>query len=140
MNLYWPILLVVASNTFYHICAKSMPEKLNPLASLVITYLISALVAVILYFVTNPGHSLVQEYQNVNWTSFLLGIAIVGLEFGNIYMYKIGWNINTGYLVQSILLAVTLLVVGLLLYHEAITWTKLLGILICMIGIYFLNQ
>lgn len=30
----WPLLLVVLSNTFYQICAKSVPEKMNPFASL----------------------------------------------------------------------------------------------------------
>ena len=36
----WPIALVVLSNVVYHICAKSLPAAMNPLASLTVTYLV----------------------------------------------------------------------------------------------------
>ena len=52
-NYVWPLGLVVLSNVFYQICAKSVPEGMNPLASLTITYLIGAAASVILYYVLN---------------------------------------------------------------------------------------
>ena len=140
MSLYWPIAVVVLSNIMYHISAKSMPDTLNPMASLTITYLIGAVSSGILYYAVNRGGNLLAEYTHLNWTPILLGISIVGLELGNIYMYKAGWNINTGYIVQSSIFAVALLVVGFLLYKEAISWTKLVGIAICMVGLYFINK
>jgi drug/metabolite transporter (DMT)-like permease len=140
MSIYWPIVLIVLSNTFYHICAKSMPNTINPMASLTITYLTGAVMSGILYFVLNPGENLLQQYTHLNWTPFVLGISIVGLELGNIFMYKMGWNINTGYIVQSVILAVVLLFVGFLFYKEMITWTKVVGIAICMVGLYFITK
>ena len=65
---------------------------------------------------------------------------MVGLEAGSIYMYRMGWNLNTGSTVQSVLLAIALLLVGFLLYKEAITPNKVIGIAICMVGLYFLNK
>ena len=38
----WPLGLVVLSNVFYQICAKSVPDRMNPFASLTITYLVGA--------------------------------------------------------------------------------------------------
>ena len=140
MSLYLPIILIVLSNVFYHVCAKSMPNTINPMASLTITYFIGAVVSGILYFVLNPGENLLQQYTHLNWTPFVLGIAIVGLELGNIYMYKAGWNINTGYIVQSAILAVVLLLVGFLFYKEVITWSKIVGVAICMVGLYFITK
>jgi multidrug transporter EmrE-like cation transporter len=55
-------------------------------------------------------------------------------------MYKAGWNINSGHLVHSSILAVLLVFVGYLLYHEAITFTKLAGIGICLVGIFLINR
>ena len=52
MAYFWPLILVVASNTVYHICAKSLPESVDPLASLTVTYLIGSIFSGILYFVT----------------------------------------------------------------------------------------
>lgn len=48
---FWPIGLVVLSNVFYQICAKSTPSAMNPFASLTITYLVGAITSLILYFV-----------------------------------------------------------------------------------------
>lgn len=140
MSLYWPIALIVISNTIYHICAKSTPEAVNPFASLTVTYAVAALCAAFAYFISNPGKNILQEYSQLNWTAFVFGISLLGLEVGSIYMYKVGWNINTGYILQSVFLAVALLIVGFFLYHEALTLNKVIGIVICMVGLYFLNK
>ena len=138
--LYWPIGLIVIANVFYNICSKSTPADVNPLASLTVTYLIGAITSGILYFALNRGGNLIAEYSRLNWSSFVLGVAIVGLEAGSIYMYKAGWNISTGQLVYSSILAIVLIIVGVAFYHEHITSTKLAGILICMVGLYFINK
>ena len=78
---------------------------------------------------------MLQEYRNLNWSSFVLGLAIVGLEAGSIYMYKAGWNVSSGQIVYSIILAVCLILVGVFAYHESISVTKIIGILVCMVGL-----
>lgn len=42
LNYIWPLALVVLSNVFYQISAKSVPDAMNPFASLTITYLVGA--------------------------------------------------------------------------------------------------
>lgn len=37
-------------------------------------------------------------------------------------------------------LAVILIFVGLIGYHEAISWSKVLGVAICLVGLYFINK
>lgn len=140
MSLYWPIALIVLSNVFYHVCSKSTPNDISPFAALTVTYLVGAAASGILYFALNRGGSLLQEYRHLNWTSFVLGIAIVGLEAGSIYMYKAGWNVNTGQLVYSSILAILLIFVGYFFYRETISFNKIAGILICMVGLYFINK
>ncbi|WP_010244315.1 EamA family transporter [Acetivibrio cellulolyticus] len=140
MNIYWPIALIVISNIFYNICSKQTPDSINPLASLTITYIIGAITSGVMYFVLNRDGNLLREYNHLNWTAFVLGIAIVGLEAGSIYMYKAGWNINSGQLLYSSILAIALIFVGYFLYHEVITWTKVVGITICLIGLVFISK
>ena len=135
-----PILLVVLSNTVYQICAKSVPEGIHPLASLTVTYAVGAVVSAILYFALNRDGNLLREYSHLNWAPFALGLVIVGLEVGFIYAYKAGWQVSTASIVQSAFLAVTLIAVGLLLYREAITVNKVIGIVICLIGLFFINK
>ena len=139
LSYLWPIALVVLSNVVYQICAKSVPEGMDPLASLTVTYLVAALASGALYFVLNRGGSLVREYGRLNWAPVVLGIVIIGLETGWIYAYKAGWQVSTGFIVQSAFLAVALIFVGYLLYHEALTWNKLAGVGLCLVGLVFIN-
>ena len=134
----WPIALVIISNLVYQICTKSVPNGIDPFASLTITYLVGAVASGVLYFALGGDH-LIKEYSHLNWVPFVLGIAIVGLEAGWIYAYKAGWQISVGFIVQSAFLAIGLLLVGYLLYHEAMTWNKVLGIGICLVGLVVIN-
>ncbi len=135
----WPIALVVLSNVVYQICAKSMPEGTNPLAMLTVTYLVGAVASGALFFILNRDASLVAEYRRLNWAPFVLGLVIVGLEVGFIYAYKAGWQVSTASIVQSSFLAVALIFVGFLLFREAITWNKLVGVVVCLVGLVVIN-
>ena len=140
MSYVWPMALVVASNVFYQICTKSVPEEVDPFASLIVTYLVAAAAAAGLYFALGSGGNLLKECGKLNWTSYVLGIVIIGLEAGWIYAYKAGWQVSTGFIVQSAMLAGALLFVGYLLYHESLTWNKLVGVAICLAGLIFINM
>ena len=140
MSLYWPIVLAVCADLVYQISAKSTPETLNPFASLTITYLIGAAISLVIFYITSAGGNFIAELKQINWTAFALGLAIVGLEAGSIYMYKVGWNMNTGYLVKSIILALALIVVGYILYKEQVSGTKIAGIAVCFLGLFLINK
>lgn len=140
LSYIWPIALVVLANTFYQICAKATPEAMNPLASLTVTYTVAALASGLLFAATTRGGSLLREYGHLNWAPFVFGLALVGLEVGFIYAYKAGWPVSTANLVASAFLAIVLIFVGYLVYKEQITASKLIGIAICMVGLYFINK
>ena len=135
----WPVALVVISNTLYQVCAKSVPEGMNPLASLTVTYLIGAVVSCALYYMLNRDANLVRELRLTNWAPVVLGIVIVGLEVGFIYAFRAGWQVGTTQIITSAVVAVLLIFVGYLLYHEAITWNKIAGIIICLAGLVLIN-
>lgn len=140
INYIWPLGLVVLSNTIYQVMAKSTPQDANPFASLTITYAASLVAAIVLYFAIGKGNGLIHDYAKVNWTSIGLGIAIVGLEVGWIFAYRAGWQVSTAFVVQSAFSALALLVVGLLIFKESIPWNKILGVAICLVGLYFINK
>ncbi|MCR4709898.1 MAG: EamA family transporter [Clostridiales bacterium] len=136
----WPLILVVFANTAYQICAKSVPQNMDPFASLTITYLVSALASLVLFFVMSKDTSLIAEYSKINWASIVFGIILVCLEVGFIFAYRAGWQVSVLSIVQSAFLAIALIVVGFLLYKEAITWNKVVGIVIVLVGLYFINK
>ena len=136
----WPIALVILANTVYQVCAKEAPAGMHPMASLIVTYLTGAAASTVLYFVMNRGQAdLLKELRQVNWAPFALGMVIVGLEVGFIYAYRAGWQVSTASIVQSAFVAVALIFVGLLLYGEALSWNKLLGVAVCLVGLVIIN-
>lgn len=135
----WPVLIVVLSNTFYNICTKSTPSNVNAFGTLMITYITAAiLTGIIFLFLVKPENAIL-ELSKVNWTSIVLGIAIVGLELGYIFMYRAGWKVSSGALVANICLAIALIFVGAILYGENITLKQVLGIFICIAGLFLIN-
>lgn len=136
----WPILLIIASNVCYNVAAKSTPGGVNPFASLLVTYLVSALATGVLFAVSSAGKGgVLVQFRQVNWSSVVLGLSLVGLEFGYVMAYRAGWQVSMGSLVANISLAVILIFVGLLFYQEKITGFQVIGILLCLAGLIFLN-
>ncbi len=135
----WPIMLVILSNVVYQICAKSVPNSVNPFASLTITYIIGAVCSAVLFFITSKQLNIAKELTSMNWAPYILGIVVVGLEAGFIYAYKAGWQVSTASIVQSAVLSIILIFVGYLLYNEALTCNKIIGILFCLVGLVFIN-
>lgn len=139
-NYIWPMALIVICNTFYQICAKATPD-INPFASLTVTYFVGTLISLIFFFVfRNSGESLMEQYSKLNWAPFVLGLVILGLEAGWIFAYKAGWQVSTGFITQSSVLALLLIIVGAFLYGEKITPNKVIGVIICLIGLFIINR
>ena len=130
----WPIALIVCANIVYNITTKQTPDHANAFLSLGLTYGVAMITTFIIFFCTKNG-SITSEMSKINWTSFVLGIAIIGLETGYIFAFRNGWQVNMTSLVANILLAIALLFVGFLLYKEHITWVQLVGILMCIGGL-----
>lgn len=140
MTSIYPLLIVIAANTFYNIAAKSMPTNVDPFAGLTVTYFFAMITSVVFYYLIGNGTDVFVEFQKVNWTSYLLGFSIVALEFGYILVYRAGWAINIASLIANIGLALVLVFVGFLFYQESINGHQLLGVFLCVLGILFLSK
>lgn len=110
------------------------------LASLTISYAVAALCSVAMFFLTRGQKNLAAALGQTNWTSYALGVAIVGLEFGFICIYRAGWKISVGNLVASISLACVLLLVGVLLYRESLSVRQMIGLLVCAAGLILIAK
>lgn len=138
-GMIWPLMLIVCSNCFYNICTKSMPENANTFGALTVTYLTGAALSAILFVGSAGPAGAVTEISHVNWISFVLGLSIVGLEAGYVFLYRAGWKVSNGSLTANICLAIALLVIGFLLYKETISPRQFLGIAVCGIGLFLIN-
>ena len=136
----WPLAIIVISNVVYQICAKGIPEQMNTFASMTITYAVATIFSAIMFFVSTKGGNILKDFSHTNWATIALGVVITGLEVGFIFAYKAGWQVSTLATVTNAFLAICLIATGYLVYHEVITWSKILGVVICLVGLWFINK
>lgn len=134
-----PLVLVICANSFYHLISKSIPETLNPFLGLTVTYGVALIFSAVLFLCTKSD-SVSLEVSRIKWSSFLLGIAVWGVESGWIWMYRNGWEISRASVLANICVAMILLVVGLTVFREEITVKRMAGFAICVLGVYLLNS
>lgn len=135
----YPILIIVASNVLYNICTKQTPNEINAFATLTITYLIAAAVSFVSFFISAKGKNIFAEFSKTNWTAFVLGVVIIGLELGYVLAYRNGWKMNTVSVTANIALAVALIFVAAVFYKESITLKQAAGIVLCSGGLILIS-
>lgn len=138
MRYYFPLILIIISNIVYHNATKKMPEDANVCLSLAATYAVSFVGVLFTYIIT--GNNLAKDIHNINWTSFVLGISLIGVEFGYILMYRFGWKINIGSLLANVCVSLFLILIGGLFYKEIINLKQIVGIAFCLIGIFLVSR
>jgi drug/metabolite transporter (DMT)-like permease len=102
--------------------------------------MVGTFITFVAYWLSFSDNLLINNLKKLNWTSFLLGFAIVGLEVGYIYLYRAGWNIGIGSLVANIILAIALIGIGVLFYKEQINFQQIIGLVLCIGGLILINK
>lgn len=133
---WWPLLLVVASSVGYQVGLKEVSGVGDPMASLLVTYLAASLVSFVLYFFQALGkESFFRGVLSVNASAMGVGLSIVGIEMGSLFMYRAGWPVNVAFVVANSLIVAALMLTGFLLYKEKLTLRQLIGVGISLAGI-----
>jgi drug/metabolite transporter (DMT)-like permease len=133
------IFLVITANILYHIFQKAISSKVDPIISLIITYIVAALVSIIIYIISPKQENIINSLKGLNWASYALGIAIIGLEMGFLLAYRAGWNMSIGVVTSNIIVSLLLIPVGFLFFGEKITLINFIGIIFCIGGLALVN-
>ena len=133
------ITLAIVSSALYHFSAKSTPANVNFPISLLVTYAVAIIVTVMIAFVFPAKNGLAVELKQLNWASFLLAIAIVGIEFGFLLVYRSGWNLGIAAVLVNVVASLILVPVAIFVFKDKLNWVNIVGILVCLVGLVMLN-
>lgn len=133
-----PIAVAVFANVLYHIASKSIPAEQNAFMGLVVNYATALLASAILFLLT-PHEKILVEAARSNWACILMGLSITGVEAAFVMIYRAGGELSTASLIVSILIALAMLIVGGVFYHEQITAQKIFGAALCIAGVIMLS-
>ncbi len=136
---YISIALTILSSALYHFSQKQIPAGVDPIVSVIVTYLAAlALCSILLYFVPPQG-GLLASIRTLNWSTYVLALSIVGLETGFLLVYRSGWNIGLAAVLVNVAASLILVPVALLYFKNNLNWVNIIGILVCLVGLYMLN-
>lgn len=136
---YFSITLAIFSSALYHFSAKSVPSNINFAISLVVTYAVALVVTIITTLLFPAENGLAFELKQLNWSSFLLAIAIVGIEFGFLLTYRAGWDLGIAAVLVNVVASLILVPVAIYVFKDKISWINIAGIFVCLAGLMMLN-
>jgi len=136
---YFSITLAILSSALYHFSAKSVPSNINFAISLVVTYSVALGITLVTTLLFPAQNGFVFELKQLNWASFLLAIAIVGIEFGFLLVYRSGWNLGIAAVLTNVVASLILVPVAILIFKDKLSWVNVVGILVCLAGLVMLN-
>lgn len=136
---YFSMVLVVSATLFYHISQKSINENVSPGISMIVTYAVALSLSIIFLMITG-NKSIAIEFKEVNWASYVLGIAIFVLEIGFLLVYRSGWNINIAGVFSNVVSGIILIFIGLIIFKENLSLTNVIGIVMSIFGLILINK
>ena len=136
---YFSITLAICSSALYHFSAKSTPSNVNFTVSLLVTYAVAFIVTLFGFFFFPATEGVAIELKKLNWASIGLAIAVVGIEFGFLLVYRSGWNLGIAAVVTNVIASLILVPVAILIFKDKISWVNIVGILVCLAGLVMLN-
>ena len=136
---YFSITLAILSSALYHFSAKSTPSNVNFAISLVVTYAVALGITFLTAFFFPAKNGLTAELKHLNWASFLLAVAIVGIEFGFLLVYRSGWNLGIAAVLVNVVASLILVPVAIFVFKDKLNWVNIIGILVCLAGLVMLN-
>jgi len=132
--------LVVISVLLYHVTQKNIPQDTNPLIVVAAAYFFAICICLAGFFFTGESKRLTDIVRGQNWLVVaLLGIAAIGIELGFLYAYRTGWKVSTTATTTGTFITIALAFVGVLWFKETLTVVNVIGIMLCILGVIFIN-
>jgi uncharacterized membrane protein len=136
---YGAIVLAILSSLLYHVFLKLTPGGAHPFLPFFLTYATAAMVCCGLLIVMPAKSSLGDAVRELNWASFALALAIVGLDMAFLLAYRAGWRISLAALLVNVAMTVLLLPLGMVFFDEEISLVNGVGIVVALVGLVMMS-
>ena len=139
MMYYFSITIAILASALYHFSQKATPKGVNPPVAIIMTYVVAIGLTGSLLILMPAKDGILTELRRLNWASYLLAVAIVGLEVGFLLVYRSGWNIGLAAVVVNVVASLLLVPIAIVVFKDHLNWVNLAGIVACLAGLIMLN-
>jgi len=135
-----PVLLAVAGGVVYHVSAKSVPREVAPTLVLVVAY------ATALALSGFAHVWMASDADRATWSRLLhpgiigVGVGAAMIELGYVLTYRAALRVSVASIVVNGMVAALLVPVGLLAFGERVSIKSVVGMLLCLAGVWLLRQ
>jgi drug/metabolite transporter (DMT)-like permease len=137
---YASLALTVAGNVLYHTSQKSIAPGVHPIVSIIASYITAILISILVLFAFPIREPLMAEVKRLNWATVAVGLSIVAVELGFLLAYRAGWRVSNASVSANTAVAILLIPIGMMLFHERLSFTNLAGLILCVIGLALVTR
>lgn len=134
------IALVVFGNIVYHVGQRAIPRQANPVVATVAAYLVALVTTLAMTPILARGVPLTTAWRSLNGSTLLVGIGIVAVELGFLLAYRAGWLLSNASLTANATVAVMLLALGVVVFREPVSISRLAGVGFCLVGLWLVAR
>jgi drug/metabolite transporter (DMT)-like permease len=136
---YLSALIAIVGAVGYQYFVKRVPVSLNPVVSVIGSYLAVLILGFALLPLFPAKEGLGAHVRQLNWIQLALAASILLIELGFLLMYRYGWNLGTGNLVTGVVVNLVLLGLGVAVLGEKVSLINAIGIVICIVGVVLIG-
>ena len=122
----------------YNLVQKNQPVAVHPFQILSVAYLTAAIVSVAIHR-TVPSMG-VTSLKSALLPAACLGLTIIVVEVGFMFVYRSGWKIGLASTVSTAAASAVLLPIGVVFLRDHITTVNLMGIALCVAGLFLISR
>ena len=135
-----PFLLATCGLASLHLLLKLVPAGANSGATLTVAYLVASLACLAALPVLTPNTPIGAAFATIPWHALAIGVAIACCEIGVLLAYRAGWPVGSTGVSISAAMTLILLPVGVLVFSEALTPARVIGIAMTIGGLYLVTR
>jgi multidrug transporter EmrE-like cation transporter len=135
-----PLVIAVVGGVVYHTAAKSIPKDLPPGLVLVVAYATALVVSAAAYAWLLPSSDTPASSKLWHPAVLGLGIGAAIIELGYVLTYRTGWPVSIASVLVNGMVAAFLVLVGIALFGERLSVTRVGGMLLCLAGLWLLRR
>jgi drug/metabolite transporter (DMT)-like permease len=142
MKISFALALVIAitGQVLYHVTQKSVSAGTHPVVSLIVFYLVAALLSLPLLWLFPLSAPLPDELGRLNWAVYGVALSIVLIELGFLLAYRAGGSLSSSFVLTASAVTASLFLIGSLAFKEGVSVTKFVGVGLCLSGIWLVTR
>jgi len=130
----YSIALVIASQVAYQLAVRAVPPSANPFGVLIVVYGLAMATCIVLSPLAGRPIALTDMRRLLSWPTWLLALAVVGIEIGYLLAYRNGWKLGVTFAVTSVATVTVLALIGAAWFGELLDGRRILGIALALAG------